>query len=67
MGDQDLEMTPPSIRRLARCHTPGCLAEDQTFEVTLYENVAEPKYIAVCGQCGGTITDLSEVVTEPST
>ncbi|GGW95330.1 hypothetical protein GCM10010341_15660 [Streptomyces noursei] len=67
MGDLDLEMTPPSIQRIARCHTKGCPTVDQPFKVTLYENAGEPKYIAVCGRCGHTITDLDEGEAEPAT
>ncbi|MGG7574078.1 hypothetical protein [Streptomyces sirii] len=50
---------------MAQCHTEDCpAAAAEPCEVLLYENVGEPKYIAVCGQCGEIITDLTEV---PST
>ncbi|MFK0290726.1 hypothetical protein ACIQU6_09635 [Streptomyces sp. NPDC090442] len=61
MGVDDIEVTPPSIRRIARCRTPDCPAKNQPFEVVLYENHGDPKYVAVCGQCGDTITDLREI------
>ncbi len=62
MGTQDVETRPPSVRRMAKCHTEGCpAAAAEPCEAVLYENVGEPKYIAVCGQCGEIITDLTEV------
>lgn len=61
MGAEGIELTPPSVHRVARCRTTDCPAKDQPFEVELYENAGDPKYVAVCGRCGDTITDLSEV------
>jgi hypothetical protein len=46
------------------CHTEGCPVSGITFAaVPMTPNAEPPIFRAVCGQCGGDVTDLVPMTT----